>query len=112
MGSRVSDEPRKQRGSLSELTGNPAYFFDTKALETSVGAVAGWNHSRLEAALQPRLDHALCQSDLRLSSQDGFYVVFANPDPRAAQEKADAICVDIMRHFFGEGGHTREGLAK
>jgi hypothetical protein len=112
MGSRVSDEPLKQRGGLSELTGNPAYFFDTKALETSVGAVAGWNHSRLEAALEPRLDQALCQSDLRLSSQDGFYVVFANPDPRAAQEKADAICADIMRHFFGEGDHTREELSK
>jgi hypothetical protein len=112
MGSRVSDDPLKQRAGLSELTGNPAYFFDTKALETSVGAAAGWNHSRLEAALEPRLDQALCQSDLRLSSQEGFYIVFSNPDPRAAQQKADAICADIMRHFFGEGGHTREDLAR
>ena len=108
----MTDEAVKQQRSLSELTGNPAYFFDTKSLETSVGAVAGWTHSRLEAALAPRLDHALCQADLRFASESGFYVVFADSDPRLAQEKANAICADIMRHFFGEGGHKPEELAK
>jgi hypothetical protein len=102
--------PYEER-SLSEYEGNPSYFFNTEFLLANVHSLAGWNSDRLEAALTPRFDHALSRMDLRFPVANGFHVVFANPNPVPARQTANAICADILRHFFGEGVYTDEHMA-
>jgi hypothetical protein len=103
--------PYEER-SLSEYEGNPSYFFNTEFLLANVHSLAGWNSDRLEAALMPRFDHALSRMDLRFPVANGFHVVFANPSPVPARQTANAICADILRHFFGEGAYTDDHIAR
>ena len=94
------------------MVGNPTYFFDTSFLLANVASLAGWNQSRLEAAIDPRLDTALSRADVHFSAENGFYVVFASPNVTAAHDKAMTICADILRHFYGDGKYSPEHAAK
>jgi hypothetical protein len=94
------------------MVGNPTYFFDTSFLLANVASLAGWNQSRLEAAIDPRLDTALSRADVHFSAENGFYVVFASPNVSAAHDKAMTICADILRHFYGDGKYSPEHAAK
>jgi hypothetical protein len=94
------------------MVGNPTYFFDTSFLLANVASLAGWNQSRLEAAIDPRLDTALSRADAHFSAENGFYVVFASPNVAAAHDKAMTICADILRHFYGDGKYSPEHAAK
>lgn len=91
--------------SLSHLTGNPVFFFNTSYLLANAAALAGWNKERLDAAIAPRLDGALGWSDLRFFAREGFYLVFATRDTLIARETAYAIRDDLLRHFYGHGRH-------
>ena len=97
---------------LAKMIGNPTYFFDTSFLLANVASLAGWNQSRLEAAIDPRLDTALSRADVHYSAENGFYVVFASPNGAAAHDKAMTICADILRHFYGDGKYSPEHAAK
>src|SRR5258706_1271523 len=97
---------------LAKMVGNPTYFFDTSFLLANVASLAGWNQSRLEAAIDPRLDTALSRADVHFSAPNGFYVVFASPNVTAAHDKAMTICADILRHFYGDGKYSPEHAAK
>ena len=97
---------------LAKMVGNPTYFFDTSFLLANVASLAGWNQSRLEAAIDPRLDTALSRADVHFSAENGFYVVFASPNVTAAHDKAMTICADILRHFYGDGKYSPEHAAK
>ena len=57
---------------LAKMVGNPTYFFDTSFLLANVASLAGWNQSRLEAAIDPRLDTALSRADVHFSAPNGF----------------------------------------
>src|SRR3977135_2230627 len=100
------------RLALAKLVGNPTYFFDTSFLLANVASLAGWNPSRLEAAIDPRLASALSPAPRQLSAENGFYVVFASPNVAAAHDKAMTICADILRHFYGDGKYSPEHAAK
>jgi hypothetical protein len=97
---------------LAKMVGNPTYFFDTSFLLANVASLAGWNQSRLEAAIDPRLDTALSRADVHFSAENGFYVVFGSPNGSAAHDKAMTICADILRHFYGDGKYSPEHAAK
>jgi hypothetical protein len=104
--------PIPDKLALAKLVGNPTYFFDTSFLLANVASLAGWNQSRLEAAIDPRLDTALSRADVHFSAANGFYVVFASPNVTAAHDKAMTICADILRHFYGDGKYSPEHAAK
>ncbi len=91
---------------LSQFIGRPIYFFDTRYLLANVKALAGWNPIRLEAAVAPRVEHVLGSADQYIAVQSGFYVIFANRGVEVARERADAICADILSHFYGPSGHA------
>jgi hypothetical protein len=102
----TNNEPKiQQQLVLSQLAGNPTYFFNTSFLLATITTLADWNQSRLEAAIAPRLDRTLNGSDLRFTADNGFYIVFSSPDIGLAKEKANAICTDLLRHFFGDGNY-------
>ncbi len=86
---------------LAHFAGNPVYFFDTKYLLENVSAQAGWNETRLEAAVAPRIENALTDPDAIFGTKNGFYVIFASFNRIAAREKAFAIRDDVFRHFYG-----------
>ena len=100
------------RLALAKLVGNPTYFFDTSFLLANVASLAGWNQSRLEAAIDPRLDGALSRADVHFSAPNGFYVVFGSPNVNAAHNTARAICADILRHFYGDADYNPEHAEK
>ena len=100
------------RLALAKLVGNPTYFFDTSFLLANVASLAGWNQSRLEAAIDPRLDAALSRADVHFSAPNGFYVIFASPNVNAAHNTAKAICADILRHFYGDAEYNPEHAEK
>jgi hypothetical protein len=108
----VEAEERDRTLRLSELVANPAFFFDMRYLQERVTAIAGWSQERLEVALGPRFERVLSSADLRIPAAAGSYVVFASPNRAQARETADAICKDIMTHFFGAGGYTAEDAEK
>src|SRR5258706_16283380 len=97
---------------LAKMVGNPTYFFDTSFLLANVASLAGWNQSRLEAAIDPRLDAALSRADVHFSAPNGFYVIFASPNVNAAHDTARAICADILRHFYGDADYNPEHAEK
>src|SRR5258706_4736364 len=97
---------------LAKLIGNRSYCFDTSFLLANVASLAGWNQSRLEAAIDPRLDAALSRADVHFSAPNGFYVIFASPNTNAAHDTARAICADILRHFYGDAEYNPEHAEK
>jgi hypothetical protein len=97
---------------LSQFTGHPVYFFDTSVLLDNVISIAGWNQTRLEAAIAPRVERILDVADMWIATDDGFYVVFANHTGDVARGKADAVRADLLRHFYGPAGFHPEVAAK
>ncbi|HYM18073.1 MAG TPA: hypothetical protein VEU06_05875 [Micropepsaceae bacterium] len=101
------EDPRQiKRDQLSQFTDRPIYFFDTRYLLANAKALADWNPTRLEAAISPRVEHVLGTADHYVAVQNGFYVIFGSRAVEAAREKADAICADILTHFYGPAGHA------
>jgi hypothetical protein len=97
----------RHQDQLSQFAGCPIYFFDTRYLLANVKALAGWNPMRLEAAVAPRVEHVLEGSDQYIAVENGFYVIFASRGVGAARDAADAICTDILTHFYGPAGHAQ-----
>jgi hypothetical protein len=101
----MHDKDRQQlraQDQLSRFAGRPIYFFDTRYLLATAKAVADWNPKRLEAAIAPRVEHVLRGGGDYIAVGNGFYVVFAG-SADLARETADAICTDILTHFYGPG---------
>ncbi len=92
----------------SQFAGKPVYFFDISVLRSSVASLIGWSHEKLEAAIAPRVENAISDADLWLTTPLGFFVIFANPDPILARTQANAICVDILKHFYGQEKYPPE----
>ena len=102
----IEDPRHLKRDQLSQFTDKPIYFFDTRYLLANAKALAGWNPMRLEAAIAPRVEHVLGSSDHYVAVDSGFYVIFGSRAAEAAREKANAICSDILTHFYGPKGHA------
>jgi hypothetical protein len=106
------DRQLRAQHQLSQFAGRPIYFFDTRYLLATAKAVADWNPQRLEAAIAPRVEHVLAGAGDYVAVEKGFYVVFTG-SADAAREKADAICTDILTHFYGPGhAHHAERLRR
>jgi hypothetical protein len=96
----------------SGLSGNLLFFFDTTFLLENVSSLAGWNHTRLEAAIAPRVEKELTPADVRFVVENGFYVAFGTGDYLVAWDTAKAICDDIFRHFYGHGDYDPNDVNK
>lgn len=101
-----------QKLTLSHFAGNPVYFFDTAFLLSKATALAGWSPAKLEAAIGPRVEHALGVADTRYITANGFYVVFGRYDDMAAQETANEIGMGILTHLFGQGDYWPEAVQR
>ncbi len=93
---------------LAHFAGNPVYFFDTRFMLSKVPTLAGWSAAKLEAAIAPLVEPTLARGDTRYIAETGFYVVFGNFDPFAAQETASEISADILGRLFGPGAYSQE----
>jgi hypothetical protein len=96
---------------LAAFAGHPVYFFDTTFLLANVSSLAGWNHGRLDAAIAPRVEKQISPGDVRFAVPNGFYVAFKTENISAAWDTAQAICDDILTHFYGHGDYDRADIA-
>jgi hypothetical protein len=93
--------PIRHHLTLSQFAGHPVYCFDTSVLLDNALSLAGWNQTRLEAAIAPRVERVLDGAGIRMPTEDGFYVIFVSHSREGARGKADAVRGDLLRHFYG-----------
>jgi hypothetical protein len=106
------NEQKQGSQTSSQFAGKAVYFFDISVLRSSVASLIGWSTEKLEAAIAPRVEHAISDADLWLTTPLGFFVIFANPDPTLACNQAKSICVDILKHFYGQEEYPPEYVDK
>jgi hypothetical protein len=113
MATGLSDKQRiTQILTASGVAGNLLFFFDTSFLLENVSSLAGWSHTRLEAAIAPRVEKELSEADVRFVVENGFYIAFGARDYTVAWDTAKAICDDIFRHFYGHGDYDPNDVDK
>ena len=91
-----------------QFAGKPLYFFDISLLRSSVASLIGWSPAKLEAAIAPRVENAIGETDLWFTTPTGFFVIFASIDQTLARTQAKSICVDILKHFYGQEEYPPE----
>jgi hypothetical protein len=94
---------------LTQYAGFPIFFFDFGFLLANVPNIAGWAKDKLETVIGARADNMLTRADVRVPVGNGFYIIFSSRELNLAQERANAICTDVLKHFFGTDSLIPEG---
>ena len=94
----------RRRIDSRRYAGAPVYYFDTAGLLAGLGRERTVSRERLSSILERRLEGLLNRADVHLAAPRGFFVIFSSRRPRLAEERAQAVRDDILRHFFGADG--------
>jgi len=94
------DEHRiRYRRHFSQFAGMPIYIFDVELLLKSVALLAGRTEAELKTAVGTCLDATLANTDVKISVDNGFYLVFANRTSSLAADRAQAVSTAVLDHL-------------
>ncbi|HEX3809008.1 MAG TPA: hypothetical protein VHW02_04850 [Rhizomicrobium sp.] len=81
--------------------GRPVYYFDTSEIRQRLPEGSNRTSAAVDQLLAPHIDAALGPSDVKVASDDGYFVLFGELDHAQAEAKAQALANAILVKAFG-----------